>query len=221
MIKEIASLPLYLLKQESHLHAFSNFIGSLEQDGFFIKKDGKNVVEISQYRSLEFNHIVIEFPNELSHEVTLCKFYNADGWLSTVPALSTGISRSAFYEVSSVASSLVSMLTRGLSIKNPDKIIREPFCKSIFSKFVSTFNIFRCPKCGALTFKRDNWEHTESRFTEDRIGHGLNAIATIIFLGGHGAGGEWSQATKPSEKKSGFNLTCTNCKYVKSVTISC
>lgn len=39
MTTEIASLPIYLMKQESHLHTFSNFIRSIEREGFYVKKN--------------------------------------------------------------------------------------------------------------------------------------------------------------------------------------
>lgn len=202
MTTEIASLPIYLTSQESHLQTFSKFISAIERDGFYVKKIGDTLVHISQEENSEFNHIVINIPQKLSNELTACKFYILDGWR---PSWLMSHSLGMFY---------------GLSLKNPDRIIREPSCNRVFDKFISTFKVFRCPNCGSLTFKRENWEHKESRFSEERIENGLNAIATILFLGGHGAGGWWSQATKPRENKSGFTLSCTCCDYIKSVTTS-
>jgi len=220
MIKEIASHPMYLMKHDNYIQVYHDFISSLEREGIFVKRVApwSNLVEISQNPDSAFNHIVIDFPKDLSNEITRCKFYNLDGWLPKLPDLSTGISCIGLSIAMPIASSYGMIF--GLSLKNQDRIKWEPFCKKIYDKFVSSFNIFRCPKCGSLTFKYENWEQTESRFTEDRIGHGLNAIATVLFLGGHGAGGEWSQATKPRKKESGFKLTCTCCYHIKSVTTS-
>lgn len=117
----------------------------------------------------------------MSDELTTCKFYNLDGWLPEIPPTFSGISYIGLVPVMTIAIS--HGMIYGQSLKNPDRILREPFCKSIFGKFISTFKVYRCPKCGGLTFNRENWEHEESRFTEDRIGHGLNAIATVLFLG--------------------------------------
>lgn len=215
MIAKLASLPIYLVSQDNYNDLLSKFRKTLESDGLFVSKYSDCIFEISHHKSSQFNNIFITFPSELSYELNICTIYNIDGWPRGVSNITSLISTTGI----PITFNLLSALS-GSSIKNPDRIMREPFCKKIFEKFISTFDVFRCPQCGALTFKREAWEHEESRFTEDRIGHGLNAIATVLFLGGHGAGGEWSQATKPRKKESGFNLICTKCGYVKSVTTS-
>lgn len=216
---ELASLPVYLSKQDNHMIKFSSFISMLVEEGMYVNRLTDNLVEIENHSNIKpdccYSRIVIDMPKELSSEVTMCKFYFLP---HSLVGSFLGLKPNMFTVLSGPFIILSALF--GNTIKNPDTIMRGPVCKNIFEKLISTFEIFRCPKCGALTFKRESWEYEESRFTEDRIGHGLTAIAYVLFLGGHGAGGEWSQATTPREKKSGFTLTCTKCGNVKSVTTS-
>lgn len=92
MITEIASLPMYLNRQENYLQTFSDFLSSLERDGLYVRKHMESkMIEIAQDKNSEFNHIVINFPKELSQELTPCSFYNANGWLPFAPQLSPGL----------------------------------------------------------------------------------------------------------------------------------
>lgn len=210
----LASHPFYIKREEVSNSDFLTFVSKVKDKGCCVKLISSSSVIISQTKNSPYNNIIVCFPEKSEGELAQCRFYNADFPFSPIPQTSS-------------ISPIVGMgiwkllpLMYGHSLKNGERILGEPFCSEILSIFLSSVSVYKCPTCGEFTFKRDNWVHEDSRFTEERITHGLNAIANILFLGGHGAGGEWSQATKQRYKYEGFNLTCVKCGHTHKITTS-
>ncbi len=215
----LSSHPFYIKREDINPSNFEAFINEIKEKGYYIYRNGSNFIRIANNKDTRYNNIIVHYPEIPNCELATCKFYNADGpfvlehhhpitALSLVSAMTIAF-RESFYTI-----------MHGNDLKNYDRALNEPFCSKILKIFLNHIKIFQCPKCGGYTFSKKEWEQEDSRFTEERITHGLNAIATVLFLGGHGAGGEWSQATKQRYKYKGFNLTCSKCGSIYKITTS-
>lgn len=214
----LSSHPFYIKREELSNSDFNSFVQILQEKGYVVQSRTTNTVVISQTKDSPYNNIVVCYPEKASDELALCRFYNADNPITK--AVYHPHSSLLFFGMAMNLTKFFPVLFYGNSLSNPDRILNEPFCSEILKIFLSTIRIFRCPNCGKFTFSKENWEHEDPRLSEERITHGLNVIANVLFLGGHGAGGEWSQATKQRYKYEGYNLTCSKCGHVHKVTTS-
>lgn len=216
----LSSHPFYIKREELSESDFKSFVSKLQDRGFFVKTISSNVIIISQTKDSDYNTIVACYPKEATDELAMCAFYNADGPFTPTMNVQHSVLSLWGGLMAFNMTQFVTLAFYGNNLKNHERIMKEPFCSEILKIFLNSIRIFRCPNCGEFTFKKEDWEREDPRFTEERITHGLNAIANVLFLGGHGAGGEWSQATKQRYKYEGYNLICTNCGHVHKVTTS-
>lgn len=225
-MKILSSYPFYIKPKDLVKSNLELFVNEIQSHGYFTKRITSNCVVISSNKNSTFNNIVVYVPgnDDKEQELAVCKFYNADDSLNfskvrnhnneqkfnllTFSAFNTGVAL--------VVNSLG--ICFGNDLVDHIRILKEPFCSDVLRILLKHYQIFKCPKCGKFSFKRDYWKREDPIFSEERISHGFNAIANILFLGGHGAGGEWSQATKQRHKYNGYNLSCVNCGHVNEVT---
>jgi len=216
----LSSHPFYIKKEDCISSHFESFLAKCKDAGMAVSQILPNTYRISPIDRNVYNNIIVYYPDKPQAKYGICKFYNADG-LSINEQLKKN-NQGIFTHHISIGIGLMGMLdvlTLGNNLKNPERIMNEAFCKSVLKLFLSTIPVYKCPNCGGYTFTMENWEKEESRFSEERVGNGLNAIGCIL-LGGHGAGGYWSQATKPRKKESGYKLSCNNweCNHSESIT---
>lgn len=216
----LSSHPFFIKREELFNSHFKSFVSRLQDNGYFTALISSSSVIISQTKNSTYNNVVVCYPEKVTGELAVCCFYNTDGFF--VPAINQSYSKLSLAGLLMVIESakIFPLSIVGYGLKNHDRILKEPFCSEILKIFLSSISVFKCPNCGEFTFKYEKWRREDSMFTEERLSHGLNALANVLFLGGHGAGGEWSQATKQRYKYEGFKLTCTNCGHGHKVSTS-
>lgn len=219
----LSSHPFYIRREDINIESFNRFIDSVSEAGFFVERKNPKLVRISDSKENVYNNIFVRYPQHTPYcnELTICKFFNADGQLEkvTIPPPTT-VFAVATSVASAIRQTLFSDIIYGNEPKNPERIFNEPFCNIISSLFLAHISPYRCENCKSYSFTKEIWEKKDPLFTEDRIGHMISAVGIIAFLRGHGAGGEWSRATGQRYRRKGFTLTCSKCGSTHSVITS-
>lgn len=209
-MKILATHTLYIPKENFDPKSFEPFIESIKLKGYFVQEYGiAKFFRIALNPVAKDNNIFIFYPKKADDKFASCIFFNIDhpGFIG-----GGGFSIGLLSPFSSLYSYAFLY-----GEKNYERIQSDKFCSEIFSELIHHLPVHRCPKCNSLSFRKEIWETVDKKFTEERIENALNAFGSIL-MGGHGAGGYWSEATKPRYRQTGYHLVCMQCKHSHTVT---